>query len=166
MSLPALSLLFLLSSPVLQPGQVTASSCSAACRPSASCCGEAQCSGQDPTDQSYLSKVSPAVSCRVNIVVTAGCPCMIPPAEICVAPGAELVLSCDPGGECIDHCSWDTPQGSCSWADGSVHCSDPTVSPVLSGGNCNLQITSVDYRHSGLWKCKVVPSTLALSGGS
>jgi len=33
----------------------------------------------------------------------------------------------------------------------------------LSGGNCNLQVTSADYRHSGLWKCKVVPSSKALS---
>ena len=90
---------------------------------------------------------------------------MIPPVQICVAPGAEVLLSCDPGGECLDHCSWDTPLGPCSWSDGSVHCSDPTVTPRLSGGNCNLQISSAEYRHEGLWKCKVFPSTVALSGG-
>ena len=61
--------------------------------------------------------------------------------------------------------SWDTPLGSCSWAGGTVQCSDSSVTPVLSGGNCNLQVTSADYRHSGLWKCKVVPSSKALSGG-
>ena len=29
---------------------------------------------------------------------------MIPPAQLCVAPGDDLVLSCDPGGDCLDHC--------------------------------------------------------------
>ena len=97
--------------------------------------------------------------------MTAGCPCMIPAdQQTCVAPGSDLVLRCDPGGECVDHCSWETPQGDCSWADGSLHCQDPSLTPSLSGGNCNLQISNADYRHSGRWKCKVVPSSLALSG--
>ena len=92
---------------------------------------------------------------------------MIPASETCVAPGSDLVLSCDPGGECIDHCSWETPQGSCSWNDGTgtVQCSDPNVTPTMSGGNCNLRITNAADRHSGRWKCKVMPSSVVLSGG-
>ena len=54
MSLPALSLLVLLSSTVILG---TRTSCSPTCRPSSACCGEAQCSQEDPTDQSYFSKV-------------------------------------------------------------------------------------------------------------
>ena len=146
MRVSAVTLLLLLISTVSQ--EVGGSSCSPDCRPSASCCGETECRQQDPADQSYLT-----------------CPCMIPPAEICVVPGTNLVLNCDPGGECLDHCSWDTPLGSCSWVGGTVQCSDPTIIPRLSGGNCDLEISSVDYRHSGQWKCKVVPSSHALSGG-
>ena len=147
MRVSAISLLLLLISTACQ--EVAGSSCSPDCRPSASCCGETTCRQQDPADQSYLT-----------------CPCMIPPAEICVVPGTDLVLNCDPGGECLDHCSWDTPQGPCSWVGGSVQCSDPSITPRLSGGNCDLEISSAEYRHSGQWKCKVVPSSHALSGGA
>ena len=40
-----------------------------------------------------------------------GCECMISESSVCVAPGESFTLDCDPGGECIDHCSWDTPTG-------------------------------------------------------
>ena len=36
---------------------------------------------------------------------------MISQTSLCVSPGAALSLDCDPGGECLDHCSWDTPSG-------------------------------------------------------
>jgi len=127
---------------------VTGDSCSAECRPSASCCSEVQCTGNegDPDDLSYLT-----------------CPCMIPSASACVAPGDDLVLECDPGGDCLQHCTWDSPLGTCSWADGALLCPDTSITPVLSGGNCNIKISSADYRHTGVWKCKTVPSFNAFS---
>ena len=47
-----------------------------------------------------------SLACWVHVVVAA-CPCLVS-APSCVAPAAELVLHCDPGGDCLQHCSWDT----------------------------------------------------------
>merc|ERR1711892_483518 len=58
------------------------------CR-SPTCCAEEDCSS-NPTDPDAVNAQS--------------CPCMISQTSDCVFPGASLILECDPGGVCQDHC--------------------------------------------------------------
>ena len=113
------------------------------CR-SSSCCSESDCISNplDPDNQD-----------------TQTCPCMIPQTSVCVTPGTTFTLACDPGGVCLNHCSWNTPVGTCDWDADSSQCSDSSIRLINQAGTCNIQVLDVQSRHSGVWKCWTVPFT-------
>jgi len=116
---------------------------STSCRADATCCSEAQCSNND-SDQEFP---------RYQ-----GCGCMIPETDLCVTPGSLVTLQCDPGGTCLDHCTWDTPLGPCTWSDRGLQC--PAGVSVVNNvpGACSLQIQSVQTNHGGVWRCMATPA--------
>merc|ERR1719232_595675 len=99
------------------------------CRPDTTCCSESVCAN-NPTDDNNGFE----------------CPCMIPQTSLCVAPGAALTLDCDPGGECLASCSWDTPAGPCSWSGSGLSC-PPGISMVSDPGHCSLRVGSAASTH-------------------
>ena len=112
------------------------------CR-SPSCCAERDCSSNlpDPDDQSYIT-----------------CSCMIPLASSsCLSLGTTVVLSCDPGGICQDHCSWTTPVGTCEKSSTTQQCQDSSLRILNQEGTCNVEITGVQTRHQGIWRCQTTP---------
>ena len=111
----------------------------------------------------YLKGTFLWTPCKSCLLV---CECMIGAGDQCVNPGAELSLDCDPGGQCVDHCSWDTPVGECSWSrDKGLQCEDSSISVLdTSSGQCSLLVSDPQSRHSGVWRCKVTPSINSFIG--
>ena len=81
---------------------------------------------------------------------------MIPlPSSYCFSLGTSVVLSCDPGGVCQDHCSWSTPVGSCTST--AMQCQDESVRFVDEGETCSIEIVGVQEKHQGIWRCQSTP---------
>ena len=104
------------------------------CR-SPTCCAETDCL-HNPLDPDYANAIS--------------CPCIISQSSRCVAPGTTLILECDPGGVCQDHCDWKTPGGTCHWDENSSTCTDSSIRFLNKNGACNIELTSLSLQTTAL----------------
>ena len=117
------------------------------CR-SPTCCAQTDCL-HNPLDPDYANAIS--------------CPCMISQSSRCVAPGTAIILECDPGGVCQDHCDWKTPGGTCHSDENTGTCTDSSIRFLNKNGACNIELTDAESRHTGVWRCKSVVSGTSLS---